>query len=122
MSKDNISTFQTRIDAHPALRAYADRYNLVEHKLYAQILAGKRPNKLKQAFLVKYGTDYAIIDSDYGEYPGEEVAGKISWTRSYSVRKSWIGGRRSSALGLDFPPNYMLISDTIEHVDQGQAK
>ncbi len=26
------------------------------------------------------GTDYAIIDSDYGEYPGEEVAGKISWT------------------------------------------
>jgi IS605 OrfB family transposase len=55
MSKDNISTFQTRIDSHPALQAYADRYNLVERKLYAQILAGKKPNKLKQAFLAKYG-------------------------------------------------------------------
>ena len=55
MSKDNISTFQTRIDSHPALQAYADRYNLVEHKLYAQILAGKKPNKLKQSFLTKYG-------------------------------------------------------------------
>jgi len=55
MSKDSISTFQTRIDSYPALQAYADRHNLVEHKLYAQILAGKKPNKLKQAFLVKYG-------------------------------------------------------------------
>lgn len=55
MSKASISTFQTRIDSHPALQAYADRYNLVEHKLYAQILASKKPSKLKSAFQVKYG-------------------------------------------------------------------
>lgn len=69
-------TYQARIDLHSALQDYADLYNLVKHKLYAQIQTGQNPDKLKSSFLHKYG----ITGRQFNAI-SVDVKGKISFTK-----------------------------------------
>ena len=56
-------TYQTRIENHPELDAYAALYGKVERTLFADIMSGKKPASLKSEYLKRFNIPARMFNS-----------------------------------------------------------
>ena len=111
-------TYQTRVVDYgsmnraagdAALDAYAELYGRVEHKLFAEVAAGRSPSSLKSAYLERYGIPARMFNAIRVSLEGKVASVK----EQHKLRVDDLGRRIARA--------ERQIADAAERGRQGQV-